>query len=162
MHLFSNEADVIEQGVQYLRIISFSYVLTAITMIYLNIMRSVERVIIATIVYLVSLIVNILIAIPLIFGLFGLEPMGIRGAAYATLAARVVGVFRAGGDINFGLFLDTTTMWCGSILCGALAAFVFKLPIPVVYIILMSDEVIKIPLTTWRYKSMKWVRNVTR
>ncbi len=334
MSLFSNEADVIGQGAEYLKIIAFSYILTSITMIYLNIMRSVERVIIATIVYLVSLIVNVLIAFPLIFGLFGLEPMGIRGAAYATLIARavellivlfyaifvnktirfhikdlfvhdkllfkdflvysipvmcneliwgagtsvnsaiighlgksvvaansvtqvtrqlamvvafgvanataiilgkaigenkeelakiyakrfvrltivlgiigafviliasqvarqnlslsdearnylgimmlvmtyfaicqaynttmVVGVFRAGGDINFGLFLDCTTMWCGSILCGALAAFVFKLPIPIVYVILMSDEVIKIPLTTWRYKTMKWVKNVTR
>jgi hypothetical protein len=26
----------------------------------------------------------------------------------------------------------------------------------------MSDEIIKIPLTIWRYKTMKWVNNVTR
>jgi len=53
-------------------------------------------------------------------------------------------------------------MWGASILAGALAAFVFHWPIPIVYIIIMSDEIIKIPLSTWRYRSMKWVRNVTR
>lgn len=74
----------------------------------------------------------------------------------------VVGVFRAGGDTNFGLILDTVFMWGSSILLGAIAAFVLKWPIPVVYIILMSDEVIKIPITTWRYRSMIWVKNITR
>jgi ABC-type sugar transport system ATPase subunit len=74
----------------------------------------------------------------------------------------VVGVFRAGGDTRFGLFLDVTTMWGGSILFGSLAAFVFKWSIPVIYIILMSDEVIKIPLTVLRYKKYKWLNNVTR
>ena len=82
--------------------------------------------------------------------------------AQAYNTTMVVGVFRAGGDINFGLFLDCTTMWLGSILCGFIAAFVLKLPVSVVYIILLSDELIKIPLTTWRYKTMKWVKNVTR
>jgi len=82
--------------------------------------------------------------------------------AQALNTTLVVGVFRGGGDTKFGLFLDVTTMWGGSILLGALAAFVFKWSVPVVYIILMSDEIIKIPLTLWRYKSKKWLNNVTR
>ena len=53
------------------------------------------------------------------------------------------------------------TLGC-SIFFGALAAFVWKLPVPIVYMILMSDEVIKLPLTTIRYKTMKWLKNVTR
>jgi Na+-driven multidrug efflux pump len=61
MRVFSNEADVIEQGASYLKIIAFSYIIMAITIIYLNIMRSVERVIIATVVYLVSLITNVIL-----------------------------------------------------------------------------------------------------
>ena len=31
-----------------------------------------------------------------------------------------------------------------------------------VYVLLLSDEIIKIPLTTWRYKTRVWLRNVTR
>jgi putative MATE family efflux protein len=334
MRIFTSEEAVIKEGVNYLRIIAFSYIFIAITMIYLNIMRSVERVIISTLVYLVSLMINIVFNSIFIFGMFGLEPMGIKGAALATLLARVVeflivlfyskkinkevqfhfknllirdkllmrdflkyslpvvlnelmwgagtaanaaiighlgqsvvaansvtqvtrqlatviafglanataiilgkaigeqkeelakiyakrfirltlvlgvigavvvqgvshiaranmnlsaeansylgimmfvmsyfvigqtynttmvvGVFRAGGDTRFGLVLDVTTLWGCSILFGFIAAFVLKWPIAVVYVIIMSDEIIKIPLSTWRYKSMKWLKNVTR
>lgn len=334
MKIFTYEKPVIAEGVKYLRIVSLSYILMSVTMIYLNIMRSVEKVIVSTVVYLISLISNVIIASLLIFGLFGLPAMGIRGAAIATLGSRalelvcvlvyaarfnkvlrfkprdlfvrnkylfrdflvysipvtlnelmwgtgvamnavvighlgqsavsansvaqvsrqlatviafglanataitvgkaigennlsaakeysgrfiklsilagagggililiarpiamaalnltpltqsylsammivmsyfvvaqalnttlVVGVFRAGGDTRFGLFLDVSTMWGGSILLGALAAFIFKWSVPVVYIILMSDEIIKIPLTVARYKSRKWLNNVTR
>jgi Na+-driven multidrug efflux pump len=82
--------------------------------------------------------------------------------AQAFNTTMIVGVFRAGGDTRFGLILDASTLWGVAILFGALAAFVFKLPIPVVYVIIMSDELIKIPLSYWRYRSMKWVKNVTR
>ena len=43
-------------------------------------------------------------------------------------------------------------------LFGFLAAFVFKLSVPVVYVILMSDEIIKIPITYKRYRSYKWTQ----
>jgi putative MATE family efflux protein len=334
MSIFTNERPVIAEGVKYLKIIAISYILMSITMIYLNIMRSVERVIISTVVYSVSLAVNLIMAAILIFGLFCLPRMGIMGAAVATLSARcvelsivmvyhfkfnklvkfrlsdlfvhdkllfkdflvysipvtlnelmwgagvamnavvighlgssvvsansvaqisrqmatviafglanataiivgkaigennfeaakvyatrliklsilagtaggiviliarpvlmsvlnltpltkgylsvmmfvmsyfviaqasnttlIVGVFRGGGDTRFGLFLDISTMWGGSILFGALAAFVFNWSVPVVYIILMSDEIIKIPFIYFRYRSRKWLRNVTR
>ena len=82
------------------------------------------------------------------------------GQAYNT--TMVVGVFRAGGDTRFGLALDVISMWCCSILLGAIAAFVLKWSVPVVYIILMSDEVLKVPFTTWRYKTRVWLKNVTR
>ena len=82
--------------------------------------------------------------------------------AQAINTTLVVGVFRAGGDTRFGLYLDLGTMWGGSILLGALAAFVFKWSVPVVYLILMSDEIIKMPIAFLRYKSRKWLNNVTR
>ena len=82
------------------------------------------------------------------------------GQAYNT--TMVVGIFRAGGDTRFGLLLDVSTMWGCSILLGALAAFVFKWNLTIVYMLLLSDEVIKIPLTTWRYRSKAWLKNVTR
>ena len=34
--------------------------------------------------------------------------------------------------------------------------------LPVVYVILMSDEIIKIPITYKRYRSYKWLNDVTR
>ena len=80
MGIFTNEKPVIIEGVKYLRIVSLSYIFMSITMIYLNIMRSV--------VYLISLISNVIIAALLIFGLFGLPKLGIQGSAIATLTSR--------------------------------------------------------------------------
>jgi Na+-driven multidrug efflux pump len=82
------------------------------------------------------------------------------GQSYNTVL--VVGICRSGGDTKFGLFLDVVFL-CGiSIPVGAIAAFLLKLPVPAVYALLLSDEILKIPVSTWRYKTMKWLRNVTR
>ncbi len=333
MHIFTSDQAVINEGVRYLRVVAVSYLMMSVTMVYLNIMRSVERVVISTVVYLVSLLTNIVLNSIFIFGLLGLPAMGIAGAALGTVVARgvelaivlvyshrnqvvrfslrdlfvqdrllfrdflrysipvtanelmwglgtsmnavvighlsssvvaansvaqvarqlatvvafgianaaaivigkaigedryeaaklysrrfikltliagcagaavillvrpivisaltlsveaqgylsfmmfvmsyfvigqavnttmVVGIFRAGGDTKFGLFLDVSTMWGCSILLGALAAFVFQWSVPVVYVLLMSDEIIKLPFTAVHYRRMSWLRNVTR
>ena len=84
MHILTNDAEVITQGGKYLQIVGISYVIMAVNIVYLNIMRSVERVKISTVVYLTGLIVNVIINAILIFG----KPqMGIRGAAVGTVAA---------------------------------------------------------------------------
>ena len=82
--------------------------------------------------------------------------------AQAYNTTMIVGVFRSGGDTRFGLILDVSTMWGGSILCGWIAAFVFKLSVPVVYMILMCDELLKVPISSLRYRSYKWIRDITR
>lgn len=73
----------------------------------------------------------------------------------------IVGVFRAGGDTKIGLYIDVGCMWCVSILIGFVAAFIIKLPVMVVYVILLSDEILKIPISAWRYKTYKWLNNIT-
>ena len=87
--------------------------------------------------------------------------------SYFTIAqslncTMVVGIFRSGGDTRLGLIMDVSTMWGFSILLGAVAAFVFHASVPIVYVILMSDELIKVPITIKRYLSYKWLKNVTR
>lgn len=74
----------------------------------------------------------------------------------------IVGILRAGGDTKVGLFIDVGTLWLFSIVFGAIAAFVWKLSVTVVYVILLSDEVLKIPLSTWRYNKRVWLKDVTR
>ena len=74
----------------------------------------------------------------------------------------IVGIFRSGGDTRFGLIIDLTAMWGCSVLLGAAAAFVFHCSVPVVYALLMSDELVKIPIIWGRYKNCSWIRNITR
>ena len=74
MMIFSSEQDVILEGIKYLRIVCFSYIFSSITMIYLNIMRSVEKVVISTVVYFISLVVNVILNYIFIFGKFGFHP----------------------------------------------------------------------------------------
>lgn len=334
MRIFTADKAVIEAGISYLRIVAFSYMLSAFTNVYLNIIRSVEKVVIATVVYGTSLLANIIFNAIFIFGLLGVPAMGAAGAALGTLLARtievlivvfyavkmndvvkirwrdffvkdkalgkdfftyafpvllnelawgagmaaisaivghlgssavaahsvaqvcrqlsmvigfgtssaaaimigkaigekkeelareygrrfvkiavlcgigggllilgisplvksllnltplaksyltammlimsyyvvgqsvnttmIVGIFRAGGDTRFGLILDVSVMWLCSILGSAVGAFVLGIPMPWVYILLCSDEIIKIPFSVYRYKTYKWLRNVTR
>ncbi len=333
MRIFTPEQALITEGARYLRLVAPSYLIVAFTSVYLTILRSVEKVIISTVVYSISLFVNIGFNAIFIFGLFGMPEMGIAGAAIGTTLARIVelvivsiymaknkmirlrwkdfftkhgvlmqdfmryamptminelvwslgvatnaviighlgeaavaansvgnvtrqlatvvsfgvanataimigkalgtgdmdtaklyakrmvrlamtsglcggllivairpiilsfmrlsdqangylsfllfvlagyvllqtfnatmivGVFRGGGDTRFGLFLDTVCMWGFSILISAVAAFIFHWPVEVVYIIIMADEIVKMPLALIRYKKGVWLRNVTR
>ncbi len=81
------------------------------------------------------------------------------GAVNTTLIA---GVFRAGGDTKFGLICDTIDMWGYAVPLGFIAAFLLKLPPLVVYILLCTDEFVKWPWVFKRYRSKKWVNDVTK
>ncbi|ERT46820.1 MATE family efflux transporter [Fusobacterium polymorphum] len=334
MRIFTNDEVTILEGIKYLKIVSFSYLTTSISIVYLVTMRSVERVGVSTVAYATSFVTNFIINYLLIFGSFGFAKMGVKGAAIGTLVARlvelgivfyynsknhhfvsikwkyiksldpilkkdfikysaptmmnellwaggtaagiailgrlgnsivaansitsvvrqlamvfafglantaaimvgkeigkkdfntaeiyakklllysflssllgiallliakpfiikkfalnlevedylnltlnilfyyiplqsisavlIVGVFRAGGDTKFALVADVLPLWFGSVLISAIAAFYLNLPVKLIYLLIMSDEIIKQPLIIWRYKSKKWINNVTR
>ena len=84
----------------------------------------------------------------------------VMGAAVNTTL--ICGVFRAGGDSRFGLWCDTIDMWCYSVPLGFLAAAVLKLPPLAVYFLLCTDEFVKWPWVIRRYRSKRWLRNITR
>lgn len=79
----------------------------------------------------------------------------------AISSVTIGGIFCAGGDTRFGLYCDTVNMWVVIIPMGALAAFVFDLPVLVVYFLLNLDEIIKLPVVIRHYKKYKWVKNLT-
>ncbi len=84
----------------------------------------------------------------------------VMGAAVNTTL--IAGVFRAGGDSRFGFICDTIDMWCYAVPLGFFAAFVLKLPVMAVYVLLCTDEFVKWPWVIKHYLSGKWLKNITR
>ena len=90
LSLLTNEAGIIEQGVEYLTYISFTFFVFTFSNTLILSYRSVESTKIAPIAALCSLIVNVILNYMLIFGNFGFPEMGAKGAGLATLLARLV------------------------------------------------------------------------
>ncbi len=90
MLIFTNEEVLIEIGIHYLRLAGWSYLLTGISQCYLAVMKISEHAREAAMVSSGAVIINILGNAVLIFGLLFFPAMGVRGAAAATLLARVI------------------------------------------------------------------------
>ena len=88
--LFNKDPYVIDMGVQYLKIICTSYIFTAISFAYGVSSRCIEDTIPPMIVSAIALVTNATLNYVFIFGHLGFPAMGVRGAAIATLIARVV------------------------------------------------------------------------
>lgn len=88
--IFTDDGAIIVQGVEYLRITKYSYILFVITSVLMSSLRSVETVNISFVISCVSLIVNVAINYALIFGKFGCPELGVVGAAVGTLVARAI------------------------------------------------------------------------
>lgn len=74
----------------------------------------------------------------------------------------LVGVIRAGGDTRFCMAVDLGGMYLVSIPLVALAVFVFKVPVQAAFAVYYAGEVVKIFFTIPRFRSKKWIVNVTK
>lgn len=87
---YSQDAQVIALGSAYLRISSGGFVFYATTSAYAFILRSIGNVKTPVAIGVGALILNVILSYGLIFGRLGLPEMGIIGAAWAILIARVL------------------------------------------------------------------------
>ena len=90
IRLMSNDEAIVEQGVQYLQIICFTYVLFALTNMLTASLRTIGIVKIGYMISASTLCINICLNYVLIYGHFGAPALGVRGAAIATLVSRAV------------------------------------------------------------------------
>ncbi len=87
--LFTNDPAVMEAGVQYVRILAWSYIPFCLSSLLIAAMRTVETVRIGAVVALLALVLNVAFNWLLIFGKLGFPRLGVRGAAWATLLSRL-------------------------------------------------------------------------
>lgn len=86
--LLTTDQASIQEGADYMRIVSYSYILFTASCVLVTAQRSVENVSVGMLASLGGLSVNIILNYILIFGHFGAPRMGVKGAAIATLIGR--------------------------------------------------------------------------
>ncbi|NLV33940.1 MAG: MATE family efflux transporter [Clostridiaceae bacterium] len=105
LSILSDEMHVVSNGAQYISIICFTYPMFAVTTTLLIALRSVEKAKIGFYISIFTLISNVTLNYILIFGKAGFAPMGVRGAAFATLVSRAVEMLLV---ILYTFFYDET------------------------------------------------------
>lgn len=90
MKIFTNEQVLIDIGCSYLKISAYSYLITGISQGYLTMMKVTGHQKYTAAVSSSAVVLNIILNAILIYGLFGIVAMSVRGAALATTITRVV------------------------------------------------------------------------
>ena len=85
-----NDPTVVASSLEYLKIIRLTYIFFCITQVLIASMRCVENVRIGLYVSIMTLVVNVSLNWILIYGNLGAPALGVRGAAIATLIARIL------------------------------------------------------------------------
>ena len=88
--LFTNEQTVIAEGMKYLRIMCWTYLIFAVSNTLMYSLQSVETAFIGTVMSCSTILINFCLNYCLIYGRLGFPELGIRGAALATLTSRSV------------------------------------------------------------------------
>ena len=89
MLCFAHDPELVRIGAEYLKIAAWSYLLAGVSQCYLGIMKVSEHVRESTCISSAAVVLNIILNALFIFGGFGIPAMGVRGAALATVTARV-------------------------------------------------------------------------
>ena len=93
MLLFTDDPELIGIASEYLKIAAWSYLLTGFSQCYLALLKTSDHAGDTAVISTTAVICNIGLNAVFIFGLAGMSPMGVRGAALATVVARAVELF---------------------------------------------------------------------
>jgi putative MATE family efflux protein len=90
MGFFTKDSEVLVKGVEYLRMVSLSYILTTLSFCYAFASRSIGMAHVPMITSFIALGCNTIFNYILIYGKFGAPALGVKGAAIATVIARII------------------------------------------------------------------------
>ncbi len=81
----------------------------------------------------------------------------------AAKAAGALGdvAFDGGGDVRASLYIDILPLWLSAIPLAALLGLVLKVPLEIFCLYLLAENLSKTPLGIWRFRSGKWIHDVT-
>lgn len=88
--IYSKDKKVIELGASYLKYVCFCFFPFAYSFSITMILRSIGKIKLAVVTTAIGFAVNVTLNAILIFGLLGIKPMGVKGAAIATVISRLL------------------------------------------------------------------------
>jgi putative MATE family efflux protein len=71
-----------------------------------------------------------------------------------------IGMMRAGGDTRFAWVMDVISLWGIGVPLALVGAFVLRLPVYHVYLLVMAEEALKFVVSIFRYRSKRWIHNL--
>ncbi len=74
----------------------------------------------------------------------------------------IIGVLRSGGDTTYSFITELVGVWGIGVPIALIAGLVFDYSLPVVYLLVGLEEVFKFVLTGLRFRSGKWLNDLTR
>ena len=116
----------------------------------------------------------IIVSAPLVLSLYqisagaksaALHILWIFGATYGIRQVNlvmIIGIFRGGGDVRICLAIDLLTMWLVGVPLAFLGAVYWKLPVEYVVALIGTEELIKFAAVMIRYRSGKWIHDITQ
>lgn len=89
MTAFTDVPEIQELGIVYMKYLAFYFLFTSLSEVFICFMRNAGAVVLSSAFVVISQLVNIMLNSILIFGLFGLPALGIKGAAIATVLSSI-------------------------------------------------------------------------
>ena len=90
MGLFTSDEAIVQEAVQYLDIMCWTYIIFTISAALMYSLQSVQTAFIGMVMSAMTICINACLNYTFIYGNFGAPALGIRGAAIATLTSRIV------------------------------------------------------------------------
>jgi putative MATE family efflux protein len=87
---------------------------------------------------------------------------GLYVFAFSVNTIIVCGIFPAGGDARYDAVSVFFASWCFALPLALLGTFLFKWPVMIIYMLMCSDEIVKLPWIYPRYEKFLWLKNLTR
>lgn len=72
----------------------------------------------------------------------------------------IVGILRCGGDTRAATLIDTLPLWCFAIPAALIAGLIFSAPLPIVYALTLSSQIIRFIFGVKRVKSGSYLRTL--
>ena len=71
-----------------------------------------------------------------------------------------IGALRAGGDTKFAMFMEIFSIWVIGVPAALIGGFILHLPVQGVYLMVLSEELVKAVIIFRRYRSRKWIHDL--